>query len=65
MEQYMERICWQDSKKDRRISTKRKKKFGNTPEMMEGFCFVMSIIDHNMSKTGDDDDDRLLIMTVN
>jgi hypothetical protein len=43
-------LC-QDLKKDLEISTKSKKKSGNTSDMMQGFSFVISVTGFNRPST--------------
>jgi hypothetical protein len=38
------------------ISPKMKRKFGKTSEVMEGFCFLISVTDLSRPKPGKDDD---------
>jgi hypothetical protein len=48
---------WQDYRKDLKTSTKRgKKKFVNTSDTKEGFCFVISVTGLKRPNTGRDDD---------
>jgi hypothetical protein len=44
--------------KDQPISTRKRKKSRKTSEMMEGFCFVISITGLNGPNTGKEDDGR-------
>jgi hypothetical protein len=46
-------------KKDPKISTKMKKKFGKTSEVMEGFCFIIFITSLNRPNAGKDDDETM------
>jgi hypothetical protein len=47
-------------KRDLNISTKRK--FGKTPEMMDGFCFVVTLTCLNRPNPGKDKDDDDMMM---
>jgi hypothetical protein len=50
-----EAACLYTTKNGFKISTKRKKKFRKTSEMMKGFCFVILIISFNSPNIGMDD----------
>jgi hypothetical protein len=45
-----------------KISTRSKNTFGNTYQMVEGFCFVVSVTGFNTSNIGKDADDKNLII---
>jgi hypothetical protein len=40
------------------LPLKKGRKFGRTSEIMEGFCFVISVTCLNMANTGHNDDDN-------
>lgn len=54
-------MCWQDYKKDLTVSTIKKKAFGKTSTMMEGYCFIISVTSSNSLYSGKDDDSSLMI----
>jgi hypothetical protein len=47
-----------------RIFTKRKRKTGNTSDMMEGFCFVISITGLNRPNAGKVTDEKIFEVEV-
>jgi hypothetical protein len=45
------------------MPTERRRKFGKTSEMMEGFCFIISMRVHRRHNTGKDSGDDNCVFT--